>query len=60
MASSNKRMKLVAKEGNAFGTNMKILVDTETKVQYMYIHEGFSGGLSVMLDQEGKPILYKG
>lgn len=38
----------------------KILVDTETKVQYLYITNGHAGGMSVLVDAEGKPILYEG
>lgn len=35
----------------------EIWVDRETGVNYLYHSSGYSGGLTVMLDQEGKPIV---
>ena len=35
----------------------EIWVDRETGVNYLYHLSGYSGGLTVMLDQEGKPIV---
>ena len=39
-----------------------IYVDTETKVQYMIINgdESFASSMSILVDAEGKPILYEG
>ena len=34
-----------------------ILVDRETGVNYLYFHSGYSGGLTVMVDADGKPIV---
>ena len=34
-----------------------ILVDKETGVNYLYHSSGYSGGLTVMLDKNGKPIV---
>ena len=34
-----------------------ILVDRETGVNYLYVHAGYSGGLTVMVDADGKPIV---
>ena len=36
----------------------EIWVDTETGVQYLYHAAGNSGGLTVLVDAEGKPLLY--
>ena len=36
---------------------MEIWVDTETGVNYLYRHLGYSGGLTVLLDAEGKPVV---
>lgn len=35
----------------------EIWVDMETGVNYFYHAAGYSGGLSVLLDEEGKPIV---
>lgn len=37
----------------------KIFVDTETNVLYFWHCGGYSGGLSVMLDENGKPLLWE-
>lgn len=39
--------------------NYRVIVDTETGVNYLYISNGTSGGLSVLVDSEGKPIITK-
>ena len=38
-------------------TVMEIWVDKETGVNYLYHAAGYSGGLTVLLDQEGKPVV---
>ena len=35
----------------------EIWVDRETGVNYLYHMSGYSGGLTVMVDQSGKPIV---
>ncbi len=37
----------------------QIWVDMETKVQYLWHSEGYAGGLTLLVDAEGKPLLYK-
>ena len=37
----------------------RIFVDTETNVLYFWHYGGYSGGLSVMVDENGKPLLWK-
>lgn len=50
-----KRFEVIYKQGIA--CNMKIIVDTETGVQYLTMTEGYAGGLTVLLDRDGKPLL---
>lgn len=38
---------------------LEIWVDKETGVNYLYKQEGHSGGLTVLLDSDGKPIITK-
>lgn len=38
-------------------TVMEIWVDKETGVNYIYHAAGYSGGLTVLLDQDGKPVI---
>ena len=34
-----------------------IIVDKETGVNYLYVHRGYGGGLTPLLDADGKPII---
>ena len=37
----------------------RILCDKETGVNYLYVCRGYGGGLTPLLDAEGKPIITK-
>ncbi len=36
---------------------IEIWVDKETGVNYIYREAGYSGGLTVLLDSDGKPVI---
>ena len=55
MANDTKRFKKVYSQGTMNVT--EIWVDNETGVNYMYHASGYSGGLTPLLDREGKPII---
>lgn len=55
MASETKRFKKTYSQGTMNVT--EIWVDKETGVNYMYHASGYSGGLTPLLDREGKPII---
>ena len=38
-------------------TITEIWVDTETGVEYVWHHDGHAGGLTPLLDREGKPVI---
>ncbi len=40
-------------------TCSEVWVDTQTGVQYLYHTSGNSGGLTVLVDAEGRPLLYR-
>lgn len=46
-------------EDSGFISSSEIWVDTQTGVQYLYHASGNSGGLTVLVDAEGKPLLYR-
>ena len=50
-----KRFEKVYSQG-AF-TNVEIWVDKETGVNYMFCQSGYAGGLTPLLDREGKPVI---
>ena len=46
-------------EDSGFISSNEVLVDTQTGVQYLYHTSGNSGGLTVLVDAEGRPLLYR-
>ena len=44
-------------QGGFAGNLMQIWVDQTTGVNYLYSASGYSGGLTVLLDREGKPVI---
>ncbi len=53
--AKEKRFVRVYNDG-AFGSN-EIWVDTQTGVNYLFHASGYAGGLTVLLDRDGKPIV---
>lgn len=51
----SKRFEFTEKEGFSEGT--KIIVDKETGVQYLLAYWTNVGGLTVLVDKDGKPLL---
>ena len=44
--------------GGAFNaTQQRVLVDRKTGVNYLWTASGYAGGLTVLVDAEGKPIV---
>lgn len=56
MAKKEKRFINVYNQ-STFTTGTDIIVDRETGVNYLYYTNGTGGGLTVLLDREGKPII---
>jgi hypothetical protein len=54
--SENKRFITVHEEGT-LGSRFKVIVDKETGVNYLINIDGYSGGITVLLDKDGKPIV---
>lgn len=38
-------------------SSIEIWVDKETGVNYLYHSSGYAGGLTVLLDENGKPVI---
>ncbi len=55
MAKKEERFERAYKQGTMEG--MEIWVDKKTGVNYLYHFSGYSGGLTPLLDREGKPII---
>jgi hypothetical protein len=55
MFSKNDRFEVLYEQGNF--TRYKVFVDKETGVNYLFASEGSGGGLTVLLDKDGKPVV---
>lgn len=52
--AKDKRFKKIYSQN--MGT-MEIWIDKETGVNYLYHNGGYSGGMTVLVDREGKPVI---
>ncbi len=53
------RFEVIAKEGNGLSSPARtILLDTSTGVQYLFVQDGYAGGLTPLLDKDGKPLTW--
>lgn len=56
---SDSRFKLISKSGSVFATTglKLVLQDRKTGVEYLYVQSGYAGGLTVLVDKDGKPLV---
>ena len=59
MAKKDNRFEVVFRDGSAIKEDgmRQILVDTETGVNYLVWKAGYAGGITPLLDREGKPVI---
>ena len=55
LKNKNERFKKVYSQGSISG--VEILVDKETGVNYIFNFNGYAGGMTVLLDKYGKPVI---
>ena len=55
--AKEKRFVKIHSEGGFADNLMQIWVDRQTGVNYLYTASGYSGGLTVLLDATGKPVI---
>ena len=55
--SKERRFIIGKKEGKIEG--VKIITDSETGVQYLFAFDGYAGGLTLLVDKDGKPLVDK-
>ncbi len=56
---ADKRFVVVYKQGGFSNPGVKILVDTLTGVNYLWAECGQAGGMTVLLDRDGRPVISK-
>jgi len=54
-SKEKKRFSLSKAVGTLKGT--RVITDTKTGVQYLFVYEGYSGGLTLLVDKDGKPLV---
>lgn len=54
MMAKNNRFEKIYTQGMG---SVEIWVDKETGVNYLYHQSGYSGGMTVLLDKDGKPVI---
>ncbi len=59
MAKKEERFELKQKELNGIAREISIIIDKETGVNYLFVHDGSAGGLTPLLDADGKPVITK-
>ncbi len=57
MGKKESRFEKVYTQGKING--VEIWVDKDTGVNYVFCFNGYSGGMTVLLDSEGKPVITK-
>ena len=53
----NRFIKTVVDGGGISESRMEVYVDRKTGVNYLFAQSGYAGGLCVLVDREGKPII---
>ena len=53
--AKNERFEGVYSQGSI--TRMEIWVDKETGVNYLFHSSGYAGGMTVLVDKDGKPVI---
>ncbi|MBC3887990.1 hypothetical protein GH810_06675 [Acetobacterium paludosum] len=51
------RFKIVVNEATGETSGCKIIEDTETGINYLYHYDNFGGGLTVLIDEDGEPVV---
>jgi len=57
MAKTEDRFVKVYSQGGFASNLMQIWVDKQTGVNYLYSASGYSGGLTVLLNRDGTPVI---
>lgn len=55
--ADEKRFVVTYKQGGFANPGVKILVDKVTGVNYLWTESGYAGGLTVLLNRDGTPVV---
>ena len=58
MVKKEDRFDVTVKDSNGFsGPSVSIIVDKKTGVNYLFAESGYAGGLTVLLNRDGSPVV---
>lgn len=58
MAKREDRFDVTVKDGNGLsGPEARVIVDKKTGVNYLFVASGYAGGLTVLLNRDGTPVI---
>ena len=58
MTKNEDRFEVTVKDGNGFsGPEVRVIVDKKTGVNYLFAASGYAGGLTVLLNRDGTPVV---
>ena len=58
MVKREDRFDVTIKDGNGFaGPSVSVIVDKKTGVNYLFAESGYAGGLTVLLNRDGSPVV---
>ena len=57
MIMANNKRFIWEKVQNGIMKDASILIDKETGVNYLFVEHGYAGGLTPLLDKNGKPVI---
>jgi len=52
--NKEKRFAVIHKERHGIIGNVVILIDKQTGIQYLFVREGYAGGLTPLLNKDGE------
>lgn len=56
--AKKERFKVAYREGDGIvKESMLVLIDRKTGVNYLFVQSGYAGGLTPLLDENGKPVI---
>ena len=56
--AKERRFEVILSEGNGLSTpTRKILRDNVTGVEYLFVQDGYAGGLTPLLNRDGTPVV---
>ena len=54
-----RKSRFISNQGYSTSHTTDIIIDKETGVMYLWVEDNYKGGLTLMVDTEGKPLLWK-